>query len=229
MAFEKKVPQWYAPGAEPPESLKASGFQGGYQPPADFFNWFWHGTSEALNELQKGAAPGGYGYGEQMIEISSLAEETYAEYCAKIDTILSGMANRETKQINVTPPYSEDSSFGACAATLYKGTNAYASLVTIGHSNKYAHGWRMQKRNGAWEPFEWIDPPLNVGVSYRTTERYKGNAIYKKLESDGIIYWSIDNVTWNTYTEQVGIKKSMTDLTAGTSPLANGEVYLVYE
>lgn len=52
MAFEKKVPQWYAPGAEPPESLKASGFQGGYQPPADFFNWFWHGVSEALTELQ---------------------------------------------------------------------------------------------------------------------------------------------------------------------------------
>lgn len=56
MAFEKKVPQWYAPGAEPPESLKASGFQGGYQPPADFFNWFWHGVSEALTEIQKNAA-----------------------------------------------------------------------------------------------------------------------------------------------------------------------------
>lgn len=56
MAFEKTVPQWHAAGTEPPESLKTSGFTGGYQPPADFFNWFWHGVSEALAELQNHAA-----------------------------------------------------------------------------------------------------------------------------------------------------------------------------
>lgn len=52
MAFEKTVPVWNAPGAEPPETLKNTGFQVGYKPPADYFNWFWNGTSEALKELQ---------------------------------------------------------------------------------------------------------------------------------------------------------------------------------
>ena len=52
MAFEKKVPEWYAAGAEPPESLKTTGFEPGYKPPADFLNWFWHGVSECLTELQ---------------------------------------------------------------------------------------------------------------------------------------------------------------------------------
>lgn len=52
MAFEKKVPEWSAAGIEPPESLKESGFTPGYKPPAEYFNWFMHGMSEAATELQ---------------------------------------------------------------------------------------------------------------------------------------------------------------------------------
>lgn len=61
MAFEKTVPVWNAPGAEPPEALKNAGFQVGYKPPADYFNWFWHGVSQSLLELQNGALSGGTG------------------------------------------------------------------------------------------------------------------------------------------------------------------------
>lgn len=58
MAFEKIVPAWHAQGTEPPDGLKESGFEGGYKPAADIFNWFWHGVSEALLELQNEAAVG---------------------------------------------------------------------------------------------------------------------------------------------------------------------------
>lgn len=60
MAFEKKAPQWHAAGTEPPESLKQSGFQAGYKPPAEFFNWQWHAVGEAIAELQ-GMKPGDIG------------------------------------------------------------------------------------------------------------------------------------------------------------------------
>lgn len=53
MAFEKNVPIWNAPGTEPPESLKNSGFESGYKPPADFFNWFWHNVGLCLMELRE--------------------------------------------------------------------------------------------------------------------------------------------------------------------------------
>lgn len=56
MAFEKIVPEWNAEGIEPPESLKTSGFEPGYKPPAAYFNWFMHGTGEAVKELQEKAA-----------------------------------------------------------------------------------------------------------------------------------------------------------------------------
>lgn len=53
MEFEKKVPVWSAEGTEPPESLKKSGFQGGYRPPAPYFNWFWNRVGACLTELQE--------------------------------------------------------------------------------------------------------------------------------------------------------------------------------
>lgn len=53
MDFEKNVPTWEAPGTEPPEELKTSGFVGGYQPPASIFNWFWSGVSACLKELRE--------------------------------------------------------------------------------------------------------------------------------------------------------------------------------
>lgn len=52
MDFEKKVPEWSAQGTEPPSSLKTSGFQSGYKPPAAYFNWFWNRVSACLTELQ---------------------------------------------------------------------------------------------------------------------------------------------------------------------------------
>ena len=52
MKFEKTPPTWNAEGSEPPSSLKTSGFQAGYKPPAAYFNWFWNKVSACLTELQ---------------------------------------------------------------------------------------------------------------------------------------------------------------------------------
>ncbi len=34
---------------------------------------------------------------------------------------------------------------------------------------------------GGWQPWEWVNPPTLLGVEYRTTERYLGKPVYKKL------------------------------------------------
>lgn len=60
MAFTKSVPEWNAAGIEPPSTLKNSGFQVGYKPPADYFNWFWYNVCQCLLELQ-GMSPADIG------------------------------------------------------------------------------------------------------------------------------------------------------------------------
>ncbi len=178
-------------------------------------------SAATFDQLLAEVAPSGYGYGDQLTQINVSSDESYGEYCAKINEVLATMESRTTKQLNIAPPPSEDSTFGACAVTLYKGSDAYASLTALGHSNKYAYGWRMQKRGGTWEPFEWINPPMSAGVVYRTTKRYKGNAVYEKMESSGVLYWSTDQTTWRTYAGMLGITYGDSEPSGG----ASGDIY----
>lgn len=36
-----------------------------------------------------------------------------------------------------------------------------------------------------WNPFEWVNPPMNLGTEYRTTERYLGKPVYVKMVNLG--------------------------------------------
>lgn len=35
--------------------------------------------------------------------------------------------------------------------------------------------------SGTWSAWEWVNPPMMLGVEYRTTERYLGKPVYKKM------------------------------------------------
>lgn len=41
-------------------------------------------------------------------------------------------------------------------------------------AQRVCHSW------GTWEPWEWVNPPMNLGVEYRTTERCEGKPVYAK-------------------------------------------------
>ncbi|MBR6525481.1 MAG: hypothetical protein IKT57_05880 [Clostridia bacterium] len=52
-----------------------------------------------------------------------------------------------------------------------------------------------------WLPVEWVNPPMSLGVEYRTTERWQGKAVYTKLVDCGqvtdgkTVYYSVDGMT----------------------------------
>lgn len=56
----------------------------------------------------------------------------------------------------------------------------------------YAYNWLCMRggtyKNGSveWNPWEWVNPPMRVGVEYRTAERYNGAPVYTKLVDCGI-------------------------------------------
>jgi hypothetical protein len=47
------------------------------------------------------------------------------------------------------------------------------------------HTLRKVKRVGEWYPWEWDNPPMILGVEYRTTERYNGQPVYTMLFNTG--------------------------------------------
>lgn len=41
--------------------------------------------------------------------------------------------------------------------------------------------------DGKWGPWEWINPPVELGIEYRTTERYLGKPVYVKMVDFGAL------------------------------------------
>ena len=75
---------------------------------------------------------------------------------------------------------------------------------------------RYSGDNGAtWSPLEFINPPLENGAEYRTTERIQGKAVYKRTSVWGRVEYRLDGETiWYPYISN-GISISADLTTAG--------------
>ena len=147
--------------------------------------------AETVAAALSNKAPAGFGFGDavQSIETTS-AEESYETYCAKVDAVLDGMPNKTAKLVLAYPPAVYGKA-GTTISLLYKGDANYAVLSNIGSADTALCGWRMIKLKksssdpSAWQPFEWEHPPMQLGVEYRTTERYQQLPIYTKAVNFG--------------------------------------------
>ena len=146
-----------------------------------------------LTAADVGAAPGGYGFGDAIQEIATTsAEESYETYCAKVDAVLDEMPDKTAKLVRAYPPAVYGKA-GTTVSLLYKSDANYAVLSNIGSADPALCGWRMIKLKksssdpSAWQPFEWEHPPMQIGVEYRTTERYNSKPVYKKAINTGAL------------------------------------------
>ena len=157
-------------------------------------------TAQSLSDAQKeqargniGAAPGGGGVMERGASIlSSSAGESYDTFCAKLDEVLATMPDISVKFLRVYPP--QYYGYGSDMCALFKSGSEYASVYTIGSYNYARQGFRMVKRKlnssdpaGQWDPLEYINPDMKLGIEYRTTERYFGKPVYVKVVDCGNI------------------------------------------
>ena len=156
-------------------------------------NFVRYDAAQSLTDGQKtqargniGAAPSGGGVMEYVTEIAaSSASESYDTFCAKLDEVLATMPEYSVKFLRVYPP--QYYAYGTDMCALYKSSSNYASVYTIGSYNYGRQGFRMVKRKldssdpaGQWDPLEYINPDMKLGVEYRTTERYLGQPVYVK-------------------------------------------------
>ena len=124
--------------------------------------------------------------------MTTSAEESYETYCAKVDAVLDAMPDKTAKLVRAYPPAVYGNA-GTTISLLYKGDANYAVLSNIGSADTGLCGWRMIKLKksssdpSAWQPFEWEHPPMQLGVEYRTTERYNSKPVYKKAVNTGAL------------------------------------------
>lgn len=80
---------------------------------------------------------------------------------------------------------------------LWEGQLSVALVHTTGMNHDVTNAWaqeffvfpsrsepwyKLQRhlRDGVWKPLEWENPPMKLGVEYRTTERSEGKPVYAK-------------------------------------------------
>lgn len=76
---------------------------------------------------------------------------------------------------------------------------------------------------GEWE---WVNPPMELGTEYRTTEQRNGKAVYKKLDTDGLLKWRLDgDNTWQIDDGQQVMEIDLADdITLSDKDLFNSSV-----
>ncbi len=115
-----------------------------------------HGVTAA----QAGAAPAGFGLGENICN-SSFNWNTMSRNGFFTTHVCSADGKRWTG-LNITP-FS-----GVCFQLAFSTANS--QLLEV----------QRVKNSGVWHEWEYVNPPMVIGVEYRTTERYNGNVVYAK-------------------------------------------------
>ena len=124
------------------------------------------------------AAPDGFGYGGALDTVSGATDE---EFIAAVETKLAAMPYMGAMQINW-------GSYPALDGLARVGTLAKHNGGQYASITGYSYGGTAItrcKNAGTWGPWEWVNPPLALGVEYRTTERYLGKPVYAQVINCG--------------------------------------------
>lgn len=152
-----------------------------------------------------GAAPTGYGYGGTAVPLSTNQIFTEDALTSSLNAMYGSMVDKETKlvyfygfpSLGSNGNVSDYSFFGF----LFRGSVNYGSFIAY---SAYNGGCTITKtrRAGNWGVLEWTNPPLLLNQEYRTTERWNGSAVYRKIVSATVEFKSPnkeDNPTSTTY------------------------------
>lgn len=125
-------------------------------------------------------APAGYGLGTvQPIEWSNIDSiTTNGWYSAVVNGEIASGAATYMAWVRVD---ALDTSFACQTAYITGG----------------AYVLKRHRQAGAWGEWEWINPPMSLGVEYRTTERWQGMVVWTVLVDCGTAVAGENNISTN--------------------------------
>lgn len=126
-----------------------------------------------IDTLLAGKAPGGYGLG--------------TSYSPEIDDCNTATKNGwyHVKGATLNKPFNK---VGALLVVCRGSTQMY-QLFFVGETYDTGGSCIIVRSmyGGTWGPWEWVNPPMALGVEYRTTERFNRKTVYAKAVSVGDI------------------------------------------
>lgn len=115
-------------------------------------------------------APAGYGLGPS---IPAVPSNLY-------DVVASGLYCFDPDTANIPSEFA----YGVALVQRSTTVNGIDTYITLKSGSNIAQCYYSSWAK-AWQPWEYINPPMSAGVEYRTTERWQGKPVYTKLISFG--------------------------------------------
>lgn len=106
----------------------------------------------------------------------------------------------------------------------------FVSAKDSGHVTQFCFDYvtreiqRRVKSSGTWDPWEYVNPRMAVGIEYRTTERHLGNAVYTKMVNCGALPFNRESIIGHGAAAREVIRISASRGTKGTLPMVYGNI-----
>lgn len=113
------------------------------------------------------AAPGGFGLGVAGGQSLSATDD--------LDTVTKNGVYQWSSSLPKNAPT------GYCKMRVWNGADWISQEIMSAYANEKDSIRRRVFNNNVWGPFEWVNPPMQLGVEYRTTERHLGQPVYCKV------------------------------------------------
>lgn len=126
-------------------------------------------------------ATAGYGYGGTVPVIQTAATDGVT-FENLVDEFAATMTDNSVKQVIM---YDQSLATQQFVATVWKNNQDRIVIDAVTYGNNMTTAVKKLKMYGEWQPWEWVNPPMALGVEYRTTERWNGKAVYTKVISFG--------------------------------------------
>lgn len=123
------------------------------------------------------AAPGGFGWGDSAQYTFETNEEFKAWFMQ--NAVPKCVRNAFAASVHIK----DVSNYRMLI--IASGNSLTTEIVIVGY---LYNGYELRENidiHGNWQPWEWVNPPMQLGVEYRTTERYLGKPVYVKAINTG--------------------------------------------
>ena len=133
-------------------------------------------NADTLQGLSASAfAPAGFGLGASSKDISGVDPNTITTYGWY--QFAGGHANYPTDMGGYSYMFVASRNSDNVTQFVFVSNNAYSQGLI----------YKRAKVAGTWYAWECLNPPMDAGVEYRTTERYNGKPVYTKLVNLGVV------------------------------------------
>lgn len=145
-------------------------------------------AAQSLTDEQKAqargninAAPDGFGLGGNATEIPAGADlNSYV----KTGRYAQGTTLAMRQILNLPDAFSN----GGIVVDVLAIKSTYVAQIAYNlRDNKDIITAMRQNYVGTWQPWEYVNPPMELGTEYRTTERYLGKPVYCQLVNFGAL------------------------------------------